>query len=82
MTRRLTSRSLAGTSRNDVAVGTSRLLAMFLAMSAAAPRMTSPGISAVPSAEMPVDFAGSAAGAAAGAGVAAGAGASAFTAAT
>ena len=41
--RRLTSRSLAGTSRNEVAVGTSRLASMLVTIRAPAPRMTSPG---------------------------------------
>ena len=59
MTRRLTSRSLAGTSRKLVAVGTSRLAAMLATMRAPAPRMGSPTTSA-----------GAAVGAAAGAGAA------------
>src|SRR5829696_3232836 len=43
MTRRLTSSSLAGTSRKLVAVGTPRLASMFATMRAAAPRRGSPG---------------------------------------
>ncbi len=46
MTRRLTSRSLAGTSRNDVAVGTSRLASMLATIRAPTPRIASPGSSA------------------------------------
>ena len=78
MMRRLTSSSLAGTSRNDVAVGTPRLRSMFSTILAATPRSGSPATSSVPSAAMPVDFA---AAGAAGAGLAAatGAGAPAFT---
>src|SRR5215204_4837073 len=43
MTLRLTSRSLAGTFRKLVAVGTSRLASMLATMRAAAPRRGSPG---------------------------------------
>src|SRR5690349_8668834 len=42
MTRRLTSSSLAGTLRNDVAVGTVRLRSMLATMAAPAPRIGSP----------------------------------------
>ena len=42
---RLTSRSLAGTTRKLVAVGTPRLASMFSTMRAATPRMGSPGAS-------------------------------------
>ena len=42
MTRRLTSSSLAGTSRKLVAVGTPRLASMFSTMRAATPRSGSP----------------------------------------
>src|SRR5690606_30342455 len=45
MTRRLTSSSLAGTSRKLVAVGTPRLASMLATMRAAAPRSGSPGSS-------------------------------------
>ena len=48
MTLRLISRSLAGTSRNDVAVGTSRLASMLDTMRAPTPRMGSPGSSTGP----------------------------------
>ena len=51
MMERLTSSSLAGTSRKLVAVGTSRLAAMLVAMSAAAPRSGSPGSAAADAAE-------------------------------
>ena len=66
---RLTSSSLAGTSRKLVAVGTPRLRSMLATISAPAPRMGLPtGAAAV---------AGAAAGAAAGSGAAGGAGAAA-----
>ena len=55
MTRRFTSNSLAGTSRNDVAVGTARLASMLVTIRAAAPLSGSPGTSTVPSAAIPVD---------------------------
>src|SRR5262245_22243621 len=47
MTRRLTSRSLAGTSRKLVAVGTARLRSMLATTAAPAPRIGSPGSGAV-----------------------------------
>ena len=63
-TLRLTSSSLAGTLRKLVAVGTSRLAAMFFTMTAPTPLISSPGSSA-----------GSSAGAAAAAGAGVGGGA-------
>ncbi len=50
MIRRLISSSFAGTSRNEVAVGTARLASMLRTIAAPAPRRTSPGTSTVPSA--------------------------------
>src|SRR5688572_11018551 len=65
MTLRLTSRSLAGTLRNVVAVGTVRLFSMLVAIAAAAPLIGLPASSPFPAA--------GAAGLGAGAGAAAGA---------
>src|SRR4051794_34475308 len=66
---RLTSSSLAGTGRTEVAVGTASDAAMFLTMAAPAPRIGSPAGGSVAAG------AGAAAGAAADGGAAAGAGA-------
>src|SRR3954451_10101309 len=71
---RLTSRSLAGTSRNEVAVGTPRLASMLTTIRADAPRRGAPAPSSVPSAAMPVDWGGAGALGAAAASVAAGGG--------
>ena len=78
ITLRLTSSSLAGTTRKLVAVGTPRLASMFDTITAPAPRIGSPTSPAAPAAG-----AGAAAGAAAaGSGVGAGAGAGAGVGAT
>src|SRR3954447_4157502 len=77
---RLTSRSLAGTGRTDVAVGTVSDAAMFRTIAAPAPRIGSPGAGSSAVAAAAGVGVGAAAGATAGAGagaVAAGAGAAA-----
>jgi hypothetical protein len=67
---RLTSSSLAGTERTDVAVGTSRLASMFVTMRAAAPRRGSGSSPSSTTGAVPFDAAGFGAAGVGGAGAA------------